>query len=193
MTEATPTDDSQAADGPADGKPAPAPGLPAMYETVAILSAGLHGGLRFTPADRFEGAAVLNAVIVAAAEFPEAALHYPLVFSARDGKHSAHAITGHTAGRNGFVDGDGRWRAGAYVPAYVRRYPFILVEDSEQDRLTLAADLKSRWFGNDKGQPLFEDGKPSEAAENAFNFCTGYHTQLIETDRLIGRIAEAAP
>lgn len=186
MTEANSTDTKTSQDGKADARP----GLPAMYETVSILSAGLHSDLRFTPADRFPGAAALNAIILAAAEFPEAALHYPVVFSEQDGKHAAHAITGHSAGQNMFVDKTGKWREGAYIPAYVRRYPFILVEDTEEDRLTLAADLKSRWFNNKKGELLFEDGKPSESAQNAFNFCTTYHTQLKDTGRLIAQIAE---
>ena len=189
MTDA-PTTDTPSGDSSANGSAAAQPSLPAMYETVAILSAGLHGDLRFTPATKFPGAAGLNAIIVAAAEFPEAALHYPVVFSEQNGKHAAHVITGHSTGHNGFVDKSGKWRAGAYVPAYVRRYPFILVEDTEQDRLTLAADLKSRLFGDKKGQLLFEDGKPSEAAENAFKFCTSFHSQLLETDKLIAQIAE---
>jgi len=188
MSDAT-TKESAAADA-ANGKAGNERSLPAMYETVSVLSAGLHGDLRFTPANKFPGAAGLNAIIVAAAEFPEAALYYPIVFSEQGDKHAAHVITGHTTGENRFVEKSGKWRTGAYIPAYVRRYPFILVEDTEQDKLTLAADLKSRWFGDKKGEPLFEDGKPSETAQNAFKFCTTYHRQLLETDALLGQIAE---
>ncbi|WP_424993242.1 SapC family protein [Oceaniradius stylonematis] len=186
MTE-TKTEEKPAAGKDANG--AESGGLPAMYETVAVLSAGLHGDLRFTPANRFNGASQMNAIIVAAAEFPEAALHYPLVFSEQDGRRAAHVITGHSAGENRFVEKSGKWRSGSYIPAYVRRYPFILVEDKAQDRLTLAADLKSRWFDSKKGDRLFEDGKPSEAAQNAMSFCQTYHNQLLETDKLLAAIA----
>ncbi|MCR9123072.1 MAG: SapC family protein [Phyllobacteriaceae bacterium] len=187
MTE-TMTSDNSAADTDANGTGGNA--LPAMYETVAVLSAGLHGSLRFTAPNRFGGAAAMNAIIIAAAEFPEAALHYPLVFSEQDGRRTAHVITGHSAGENRFVEKSGKWRAGSYVPAYVRRYPFILIEDKAQDRLTLAADLKSRCFDAKKGEPLFEDGKPSQAAQNAMSFCQTYHNQLLETDKLLAAIAE---
>ena len=158
---------------------------------MAVLAAGTHADLKFNQAQTFEFAADLNAIIVAATEFAEAALSYPIVFSENNASWSSHVITGHSAGENLFLDDEGKWRQGAYIPAYVRRYPFILVEDRERDQLTLAADTKSAMFGTDAGAPLFEDGKPSEVAINAFDFCTAYHNQLRETEKLLGQIAEA--
>ena len=69
-----------------------------------------------------------NAVPVSFAELPRAGRDYPLVFvGAEDGKiPGLVALLGLRSGENLFVDAGGRWRAGVYVPAYVRRHPFCM-------------------------------------------------------------------
>ena len=71
----------------------------------------------------------LNAIYVTTAEFSQAARHYPIAF-ARDPAAADYVpvvITSFREHDNLFVDADGRWRPGVYVPAYVRRYPFFTV------------------------------------------------------------------
>jgi hypothetical protein len=82
----------------------------------------------------------LNAIPVSYTEFNVAYRDYPLVFSSGDnGKTFAPvAVLGLEARQNLFALNDG-WAPGAYVPAYVRRYPFCMarvtldqVEQSER-------------------------------------------------------------
>ena len=47
-----------------------------------------------------------------------------MFFSSEPGQWAPLALTGLNAGENLYVDDAGQWRAGVYVPAYVRRYPF---------------------------------------------------------------------
>src|SRR3989337_4417086 len=82
-----------------------------------------------------------NAVPISHSEFQPVARHYPIVFTAAEGKGhpAAVAVLGLIAGENLFFTG-GAWAAGSYVPAYARRYPFCMarlnVDKVEQkDRL----------------------------------------------------------
>jgi hypothetical protein len=70
----------------------------------------------------------LNAIALSFAEFPVAARDYPIVFASSDGGATfAPVIVLGLADRvNLFVDAAGQWDPAAYVPAYVRRYPFCI-------------------------------------------------------------------
>ncbi len=102
-----------------------------LYARVALLDRYRHRGQRVRPVADFTPAARLNAVYCAAAEFAEACKCFPLLFI-RDGEADASghpAITpvcllGLQNEENLFVE-DGRWQA-AYLPAFLRRYPFAL-------------------------------------------------------------------
>ena len=165
--------------------------LPDMYRKVSILMSEAHGDLRFSPPDTYPRAASMPSVILAFTECAEAAFHYPLVFTERGGNRALHAVTGYSSGENKFIDDAGNWRPGTYVPAYVRRYPFILVEDKESGQLMLACDMKSDNIGKETGAPLFEDGEPSEVARDLLSFCVSYHRELLQTQKIIDEIAKA--
>lgn len=179
-------------------KPAKAPTVKAssetrkaMYGPVTVLNIKEHGELRLAPAKDHRFAESMNSVVLAASEFPEAALHYPVVFAEADGRWSAYAVTGPSTGRNSFVGKDGKWLEGAYIPALIRRYPFVLVTDSGQRSLSLAADLSSSMLKGKSGVKLYEDGKPSKTATNVLRFCVAFDNQLKVSQDLFKRIADA--
>ena len=174
-------------------KAAKAPGQArkAMYGPVSILNVKEHGGLRLSPAKDQRFAEGMNSVALAAAEFPEAALHYPVVFAEADGRWSAYAVTGPSAGRNSFIGKDGKWLEGAYVPALIRRYPFVLVAERGGRNLSLAADLSSEMLKGKSGEKLYENGKASKTAANILRFCVAYDNQLRASADLFKRIADA--
>ena len=99
---------------------APPPG----YQSLVVLDKAKHKAHGIRPhAARF--AAHLQTLYLTVAEFIAAARHYPITF-ARDSHGALHpfAVVGPTPGCNLWVDAEGDWRADAYCPAYVRRYPF---------------------------------------------------------------------
>lgn len=169
---------------------APADTRKAMYGPVTVLNIREHGELRLAPAKDHQFAESMNSVVLAAAEFPEAALHYPIVFAEADGRWSAYAVTGPSAGKNSFVGKDGKWLEGAYIPALIRRYPFVLVADSSQRSLSLAADLSSSMLKGKSGVKMYEDGKPSKTAANVLRFCVAFDNQLKASQDLFKRIAD---
>lgn len=100
---------------------------PPGYGRLVPLDRHRHRGVA-APAGSAAFAAELNAIPAFIAEFIPAAREYPLVF-VRDEthKHLVPVIVTGLERKNRFVGDDGRWRAGAYVPAYVRSFPFVSI------------------------------------------------------------------
>ena len=160
-----------------------------FYQKPVVLDREQHKGLRLKAADaRF--AAKNQAVPLLAAEFPEACLEYPIVFTqGQDGQWLSLALTGLQANANAFVDAKGLWNA-RYVPASVRRYPFILAEGAN-DQLSLAADLAAPQLGTE-GEALFDDkGEPTELAKNVLQMLADFQNQAKATSALAKQLSEA--
>jgi hypothetical protein len=138
------------------GKPA----LPQFYKRPVALNVHghRHAGIRVGPGYAFARSAI--SVPLRASEFAAAAADYPIVFSDKGG-FAPLAALGCQAGRNLFVDQDGAWQSGAYLPLYVRRYPFIGMGPSGAAEMSLAIDTGSGFFAP-RAQPgrhlrLFDD------------------------------------
>lgn len=148
--------------------------LPVLYSTLSPLSPERHGSLRLKEARDFSFAAAQNAIPLSADEFPAALRDYPIVIA--DGAVPAPvALLGLETGKNPMVDADGAWQSGKYIPAYLRRWPFLMVEEGEgADRSILCADLGATMFTEQasEGQPLFEDAKPSASLQKVLDFAT---------------------
>ncbi len=153
----------------------PGASLPLFYSRPAALNAGLHGDLKLKGGD-FAFAADTNASPLAVVEFASAGRHYPIVFS--DADHFPLALLG-LERQNRFLD-QGQWEANAYVPAYIRRYPFVFIETRENG-FALAVDMASERLQAEEGAAFFADGKPSELTEGAMAFCKEFHAAHVMT------------
>jgi len=92
-----------------------------------------HAGLGLNRTRLRHFAATRHAFAISLPEFFYAARHYPLVFvKSEDNEMRVSAITGLRNAENLFVDAQGDWREQAYVPAYVRRYPFYVVDAKDE-------------------------------------------------------------
>jgi len=62
---------------------------------------------------------------------------------------------------NAYLDADEGWRAN-YVPAFIRRYPFVFSKSEDGQTFTLCIDEAFAGFNREgRGQALFKDGKPT--------------------------------
>ena len=165
--------------------------LPLFYQTLVPLTPERHADLRMGENRDFSFASTANAIPLTVDEIPTAMRDYPIVLAAGN-PATPVALVGFEQGKNTFVDADGNWQKGAYIPAYVRRYPFGLVRESaEADRHILCADLSSTLFETDgSGQAIFnEDKSPADAATRALEFCQRYVAST-ERTRAVMREAE---
>ena len=157
-------------------------GLPIFYRQVTPLSVARHGRWSYEETG-FRHAACTNSVYIAAVEFLKIAREYPIVFAEHPDKSlSPAALLGFEPERNLYVESDGTWRAD-YVPAYVRRYPFILTSQPQKpENFTVCVDESYAGFNTGgRGQALFsESGEQSETLLNTVRFLREYqgHIQL---------------
>jgi hypothetical protein len=159
----------------------PAP-VPVLYRRPRPLNADDHNGKSLRGPTDFRFAAATNSVVVSGPEFPFAMRSYPIVFSNSEPR-AALAVLGLRDRENLFVQPNGQWRAGYYVPAYIRRYPFILMEQPNSDRYLLCIDDVEGLIGDTGDRPLFVAGEPSQLVKDAGNFCSelqGQHQTTLE-------------
>ncbi len=155
--------------------------LPLFYQRPRPLHLTEHADLGLKSPMSFAFAATTIAVPVLLGEMLTAGRDYPIVFGPGDPPVPI-AILGVNKGENLFVTKDGSWEAGAYVPAYVRRCPFLLVEAGDGKRRILFVDEASpNVVRGGGGIPLIADGKPSETVQNALKFCEAYHYDQEQT------------
>lgn len=162
-----------------------------LYSNVQSLHNERHAGLKLATKPDFSFAKPLSSILVTSSEFPSAAMHYPIVFAEQDGTMRAFVVTGYKAGENLYVGEDGTWRAEHYIPAFVRRYPFIFAASDDGKQLSLCVDASSSLLSGKKGEPLYEDGKPSVATDRALKFCKLFHDEINATQALCQQIVDA--
>ncbi len=157
-----------------------------IYKDVRIINREEDKKLKVAPIEGFSYAADLRDCIITVSEFYEAAKSQPIVFAKNEqGEFLALALMGLTTDKNLFVNEDGTWRAGEYVPAFVRRYPFIYVAH-DGDKLTLAIDHDHKAVNKRKGEALFDDeGEASEYTNRVIDFLNQYQQASLHTQAMI--------
>jgi len=175
-------------------RPGPAP-APSLYRRPIALDPALHRGRKVQPLVDFSIAREVHAVPITATEFPQAALEFPIVFvetGARDGAGRAAmapaALLGLSHGENLYVDGS-RWEA-RYIPAYIRRYPFLTATLPGANSVNVLVDEAWSGFGEQSGEPLFEaDDRPAPALQRAMDFLERYEHEAERTRTFCERLA----
>lgn len=157
----------------------PASALPLFYRDPQPLSAVQHGDWRLKDGDA-AFAAETPFVPVVVSEIAAAARCYPVVFSGGEGAQPV-AVLG-LEQRNLFV-ADGRWTDEAYVPAYVRRYPFGFIATVNPDGFALAVDAASERLApsGEEGAPLFDGDQPTQLTQEAMAFCNAFQGEAAAT------------
>ena len=169
----------------------PPPGSPQLegqvlfYKNPEPLDARLHGNLGLRQSDRpFGFAAKQHFVPLHVTEFSPAAINYPIIFAGTN--YAPLAVMAINAGENLFISDDGLYKPGAYIPAFIRRYPFVVAKDEEQNRLMICIDRGSDLFIEGGGDlRLFEAGQPSQYTKNCIEFCSNFDIDRQRTDMFV--------
>jgi len=152
-----------------------------FYGKPEPLSVEAHSGLGVDPVDQpYAFVSGTNIVPLTVTEFAPAALTYPVIFVG-DARQPV-AVMGLRQGENLFVNDKGAFRPEAYIPAYVRRYPFVFANDEVQKRLILCVDRDAPFIKEGGANPLFVDGKPSPYVEQAMEFCNNFEQERLRTE-----------
>lgn len=170
---------------------APANNLPIFYNDLLPLSSADHADFHIRPVDSAPFLTTQHAIPLTIDEFVIAQRFAPIIFSA--GPDAVPLLLmGLNEGVNIFVDDEGKLRGPAYVPAYVRRYPWMLAKlRPDTDELSLCFDPTSPAVGAfEEGAALFEEGKPSEQTQGILKFCEDFEQAAARTGQFVRELTE---
>jgi hypothetical protein len=166
---------------------APNQGLPLFYNTIEPINLEQHGKMNVRGITSMPELGRTHAVPLTVDEFALVQRHFPIVFSV-GGQPVPIALMGLNEGVNVFLDDNGRSNdPNLYIPAYLRRYPFLLAKlRPDSDELSLCYDPTSGAVGEfNEGEPLFEGDQPSAATKAILEFCEQFEAAGLRTTAFI--------
>ncbi len=162
-----------------------------FYSNAVPLSKQKHVDLCVKTGGDYEFARAVNSVPLTAVEFRRATPEYAVVFAGAGDAVVPVAILGVDADRNAFIKEDGTWD-GKYIPAYVRRYPFVFASNDDGKNFTLCIDEEFSGCNREgRGERLFDaDGERTQYLETVLNFVNEYQAQFQRTSAFCAHLKE---
>jgi len=165
--------------------------MPTMlfYQKPIALNRETHKALKVRSVPSYAYAAGINSVPLTSSEFAAAARQLPILFVPDpNGQPSPVALLGLRRDENLFVDEAGGW-SGGYIPAFIRRYPFVLIQGGTPEELTVGIDAAFPGFNTEVGEPLFgEDGTEGPGLKRAIEFLNVYRVEAQKTQALAAEL-----
>ncbi len=163
----------------------PISGTVLFYSKPEPLSVDLHKTMGVKRLDGpFNFAKEGHAVPLTVTEFGVAALSSPIIFVGDE--KIPLAVMGLNAGENMYLTEAGYFEPGVYVPAYIRRYPFVYANDSAAGQMVLCIDRAAEFIVEGGDLPFFDAaGQPTEYTQNCINFCNDYETERQRTQSFV--------
>ena len=156
-----------------------------LYTQPEPLSREAHAKIGLRRVEKpFGFAANTNVVPLTVTEFAMATLSYPIIFAGE--RRQPLAVMGVGAGQNLYIEADGAFQLGAYIPAYIRRYPFVLANDQARNQLVVCIDRAASLLGEDYDTAFFdEQGQPTEYTNNCIKFCNDFEADGRRTEQFV--------
>ena len=157
-----------------------------FYEHPVPLNRAAHKDLRLKGVPNAKFAMNVHSVPLTGVEFGVAARDLLIVFAGMDAANAGPVVLlGLRENENLYVDAEGQWAPNTYIPAFVRRYPFVLAEkpaDQEGDDFAVFLDERYEGFNTTEGERLFkEDGTDTELLTNAVGFLSEFQQNVGRT------------
>lgn len=175
---------------PAQPDTGPISGNVLFYSKPEPLSSETHARLGLRRIDRPYGfAAGSHVVPLTVTEFPAAALSFPIIFAGE--KHQPLAVMGINAESNMFIQADGVFETGVYIPAYIRRYPFVLANDEAREQLVVCIDRAAPMLGDLPDLAFFDAaGQPTDYTKNCIKFCNDFEVEVRRTESFVNLVKD---
>jgi len=147
-----------------------------FFRQPELLNQQAHGSLGLRRPERpFEFARGARVLPLTLGEIPSAQKHYPVIFSDLNNPVPL-AVVGRDEDVNLFIDENGEWERGMYVPAYARCYPFTLVERAD-DEFAVVIDRAADSVTDQPEQPFFDGDKVTAETQSMMDFCARYDAE----------------
>ncbi|HSG90602.1 MAG TPA: SapC family protein [Pseudomonadales bacterium] len=161
-----------------------------FYDRVTPISTRSHGDVSIESGTHYGFARGVNSVPLTAVEIPRASREYSIVFAGQE-EVVPVVILGIEGNANLYVTEDGKWDA-QYVPAFVRRYPFVFSRSEDGGTFTLCLDESFEGLNREgRGQRLFDDGgERTPYLENVLGFLQEYQNHFLRTRAYCAKLKE---
>lgn len=162
-----------------------------IYQNAVPVTVARHRGISVKTGRDFDFAREVNAVPLMAAEFAQAGQEYAIVFAGEGDDVAPVVLLGVRDDENLFVAEDGAWQ-GKYVPAFLRRYPFVFSTNDSARSFMLCIDEDYAGVNDaGRGERLFdEDGEQTQYLRSVLEFLQAYQVQFVRTRALAKRLVE---
>lgn len=163
--------------------------LPLFYKDLMPLNSRDHAAWSSRTTENASWMVGQHAIPLTAEEFVHASRHFPIVFSVAENPVPL-GLMGLNEGVNTFFDEDGKLSSPIYVPAYARRYPFMLAKlTPETEELSLCFDPTSDLVGEfEGGTALFDGDQPSESCKATLDFCRNFEEAGFRTQSFVDEL-----
>lgn len=161
-------------------------GAAPLYTRVEPLNPQAHGKLGVKQLDAPFSFVTSHFVPILLPEFPQAATAYPLIFAGDD--KAPLAVMGIDPSANLFFAKDGRMTEVAYIPAYIRRFPFITAQDESTGRGIVCLDVAADIVSEDGQWKIFEGEKLTEYGQNCVDFCQKFEEDRARSEMILSQI-----
>lgn len=160
-----------------------------IYKSAVPVNRTTHHDCSVEAGANFAFAAEVNSVPLMGVEFPQAATEYAIVFGGSGDEITPAAILGIRSDENLMLNRDGSWHA-KYIPAFVRRYPFVF--SHSDDQFVLCVDEAFPGFNREgRGNRLFtDDGAPTPYVDGIMKFLADYQTHFLATRQFSHRLRD---
>lgn len=161
-----------------------------IYERAVPVTVNQHRDVSIKAGKDYAFARDVNSVPLMAVEFNLASVEYPIVFTGDDSEVMPAALLGVRDNENLHVDESGAW-TGKYVPAFVRRYPFVF-STGDGSSFTLCIDKSYQGVNwNGVGERLFDaEGARTQYLQTVLNFLQAYQAQFEATRAFCRRLVD---
>ncbi len=155
-----------------------------FYEKPVPLNRAQHKDHGVSAVEKpFEFMAKQHFLPLTAPEFGVAASSYPIIFAGDD--KTPLAVMGIRQEENLFVE-DGQYNQDFYMPAFARRYPFVLANDKQSDRFVVCVDEAADCVvTKDPQQPFFNGEETSDFTTEAFQFLQDFERDRQATQAMV--------
>ncbi|WP_274704726.1 SapC family protein [Aquabacter cavernae] len=165
--------------------------MPLFYSSVVPLDSTAHRAHVIAPSQApFAFASGSHLIPAVVDEFAAASREIPIVFAPVGNRFASVFLCGLKPGSNLFVDADGRWN-GTYLPAYLRRYPFMLGERDGAEPVVCVDPSYEGFRAGAEGAYLFDgEGKASPTLSAMIRLITDFALSARRTEDLCGTLKD---
>lgn len=162
-----------------------------IYETAVPITPARHGKHSVDAGRNYAFSAGVNAVPLLAVEILRAATEYAVVFTPVGDGVMPSVVLGVKGDQNLYLGPDGAWNA-KYIPAFIRRYPFVFAASADEKTLTLCIDESYPGLNTEgRGQRLFgDDGRPTPYVDKVLTFLKEYQGHFLRTQSFGRRLKD---